>query len=127
MEELIATPLCGENHIDPQHEEQIRARLPSESEAADAAAIFTHLSDTTRVKLLSMLAASDLCVCEMADLLGMSQPAVSHHLRILKQCDVIRFRKWGQRTMYSLSDNEIGETIRRLLEVAMGGKGRNDA
>jgi len=127
MEEPVATPLCGETHIDPQHEEQIRARLPSESEAADVAAIFTHLSDTTRVKLLSMLATSDLCVCEMADLLGMSQPAVSHHLRILKQCDVIRFRKWGQRTMYYLSDNEIGETIRRLLEVVIGGKGRNDA
>lgn len=127
MKEPIATPLCSENHIDPQHEEQIRMRLPSESEAADVAAIFAHLSDSTRVKLLSMLAASDLCVCEMADLLGMSQPAVSHHLRILKQCDVIRFRKWGQRTMYYLSDNEIGETIRRLLEVVIDGKEQNDA
>lgn len=127
MKDPIATPLCSENHIDPQHEEQIRMRLPSESEAADVAAIFTHLSDSTRVKLLSMLAASDLCVCEMADLLGMSQPAVSHHLRILKQCDVIRFRKWGQRTMYYLSDNEIGETIRRLLEVVIDGKDQNDA
>ena len=85
MEELLATPLCCENHIDPQHEAQLRARLPSEAEAADVAAVFAHLSDSTRVKLLSMLAASDLCVCEMADLLGMSQPAVSHHLRILRQ------------------------------------------
>ena len=122
MNDTLPTPLCGESHIDPQHEEQIRARLPSEDEAADVAAVFTHLSDSTRVKLLSMLATSDLCVCEMADLLGMSQPAVSHHLRILRQCDVVRFRKWGQRTMYYLSDNEIGDTIRRLLEVVMSGK-----
>jgi len=126
MNDSVPTPLCGESHIDPQHEEQIRARLPSEDEAADIAAVFTHLSDSTRVKLLSMLATSDLCVCEMADLLGMSQPAVSHHLRILRQCDVVRFRKWGQRTMYYLSDNEIGSTIRQLLQVVMSGKGQTD-
>ncbi len=122
MKDSPVMPICGENHIDQQHEAEVRARLPSEDEAVDAAAIFAHLSDTTRVRLLSMLAVSDLCVCEMADLLGMSQPAVSHHLRILRQCDVVRFRKWGQRTMYYLSDNEIGETIRRLLEVVVEGK-----
>ena len=58
-------------------------------------------------------------VSAAADALGMSQPAVSHHLRILRQCDVIRFRKWGQRTVYYLSDNEIGDTIKRLLHVVI--------
>ena len=119
MKERNATPICGENHIDQQHEEEIRAYLPDEDEAVDAAAIFAHLSDTTRVRLLSMLAVSDMCVCEMADLLGMSQPAVSHHLRILRQFDVIRFRKWGQRTVYYLSDNEIGDMVKRLLHVVL--------
>ena len=127
MDDTISTPLCCGTHIDPQHEEQIRAHLPGEAEAADLAAIFTHLSDSTRVKLLSMLAESDLCVCEMSDLLGMSQPAVSHHLRILRQCDVVGFRKMGQRTVYYLSENEIGDTIRRLLRVATEGKGTNHA
>lgn len=119
MEELVIAPVCCENHIDPQHEAKARARLPSEAEAADVAAVFAHLSDSTRVKLLSMLAASDLCVCEMADLLGMSQPAVSHHLRILRQCDVVGFRKTGQRAVYYLNENEIGDTIRRLLQVVI--------
>ena len=119
MKETSPTPICGENHIDQQHEATIRALLPSEDAAVDAAAIFSHLSDTTRVRLLSMLVVSDMCVCEMADLLGMSQPAVSHHLRILRQCDVIRFRKWGQRTVYYISDNEIGDRVRRLLSVVM--------
>ena len=126
MKELNATPICGESHIDQQHEDEIRARLPGEDEAVDAAAIFAHLSDTTRVRLLSMLAVSDMCVCEMADLLGMSQPAVSHHLRILRQCDVIRFRKWGQKTVYYLSDNEIGDTVKRLLHTVADGKGQNN-
>lgn len=127
MDETLSAPLCCESHIDPLHEEQIRAHLPSEDEAADIAAVFTHLSDSTRVKLLSMLAAGELCVCEMADLLGMSQPAVSHHLRILRQCDVVRFRRMGQRTLYYLSDNEIGDTIRRLLQVVICEEGRNHA
>jgi ArsR family transcriptional regulator, lead/cadmium/zinc/bismuth-responsive transcriptional repressor len=119
MKDYATTPICGETHIDQQHEDEIRAHLPSEAEAVDVASIFTHLSDTTRVRLLSMLMVSDMCVCEMADILGMSQPAVSHHLRILRQCDVIRFRKWGQRTVYYLSDNEIGDTIKRLLHVVI--------
>ena len=126
MKELNATPICGESHIDQQHEEEIRAHLPVEDAAVDAAAIFAHLSDTTRVRLLSMLAASDMCVCEMADLLGMSQPAVSHHLRVLRQFDAVRFRKWGQRTMYYISDNETGELVRRLLSVVGCGKEQTD-
>ena len=119
MKDNSATPICGESHIDQQHEEEIRSHLPCEDEAVDAAAIFALLSDTTRVRLLSMLAVSDMCVCEMADLLVMSQPAVSHHLRILRQFDVIRFRKWGQRAVYYLSDNEIGDMVKRLLHVVL--------
>jgi hypothetical protein len=70
MNVISGTPICGETHIDKQHEDEVRAHLPSEDEAADAAAVFTHLSDTTRVKLLSMLAVSDMCVCEIADFIG---------------------------------------------------------
>lgn len=127
MNEITGAPLCGVTHIDKQHEEEIRARLPSEDAAVDAAAVFALLADTTRVRLLSMLAASDLCVCEMADLLAMSQPAISHHLRVLRQFDAIRFRKWGQRTVYYISDNETGETIKRLLNVAGCGRELDDA
>jgi len=114
--------LCEGTHTDAAHEAQIRALIPTEDEAADAAALFAQLSDSTRVRLVSMLAVSDMCVCEMADLLGASQPAVSHHLRILRQCGVVRFRKQGKRALYYLSDNEAGETVRKLL-LAVCGKG----
>ena len=122
MERITGTPLCDIKHSDMRHEDEVRARLPAESESVDAAALFALLSDATRVRLLFMLAESGMCVCEMADLLNMSQPAVSHHLRILRQFDAIRFTKNGQRTMYAISDNGIGETIRRLLKVVGGGK-----
>lgn len=118
MKASFDLPVCGTSHVDKQHEEQIRARLPGESEAVDTAAVFTQLSDATRVRILCMLASSEMCVCEMADILGMSQPAVSHHLRVLRQFDAISFRKSGQRTLYYIGKNQIGETIRRLLEVA---------
>ncbi len=124
MKDTMQNQICSVSHVDPKHEEEIRAHLPGESEAIDAAAIFTQLSDTTRVRILSMLASSEMCVCEMADLLGMSQPAVSHHLHVLRQNEAIRFRKNGQRTVYYISDNAMGVTIRRLLEVVAGGKGQ---
>ena len=120
-------PVCGVSHVDKQYEELIRAHLPDESEAVDTAAVFTLLSDATRVRILCMLASGELCVCEMADLLGMSQPAVSHHLRVLRQFDTIQFRKSGQRTVYYISKNQIGETIRRLLEGAGCGEEQRHA
>lgn len=126
MNDSAGTPLCGVTHTDPRHEDEVRAWLPSEDASVDAAAVFALLADTTRVRILSMLAVSDLCVCEMADLLNMSQPAISHHLRVLRQFDAIRFRKWGQRTVYAISENETGETIRRLLKVAGCGREQDD-
>jgi ArsR family transcriptional regulator len=116
------TPGCDAPHEDKEHEEIVRAFLPDQRTAENAAAVFTQLSDATRVRLLCMLADSELCVCEMSDLLGMSQPAVSHHLRGLREVGAIRFRRVGQRTIYSLNENEAGDTIRRLLKVAGCGK-----
>ncbi len=124
MNDATRFPLCGESHIDKQFEQKMLTLLPGEDEAADAAALFSYLSDSTRVRLLSMLAASEMCVCEMADILGMSQPAVSHHLRVLRQCDVVSFRKQGQRALYSLNDNETGRTVRRLLAIIAGKEGQ---
>jgi len=114
--------LCGGCHIDEGHEQHILNLIPSEDEAVDAAALFGHLSDSTRVRLLSMLAVSEMCVCEMADLLHMSQPAVSHHLRILRQCGIVRFRKQGQRAVYSIDSSDTGSTIQRLLTAVCGRK-----
>lgn len=109
--------ICGANHIDAAHEAEIACRIPDEESAVDIASVFAHLSDSTRVRLLSMLSLSEMCVCEMADILGMSQPAVSHHLRVLRQCGIIKFRKQGKRAKYYISPDENGERIRKLLSV----------
>lgn len=112
----IPTPVCGTDHIDAEHEAFIQKNIPSEDMAADAAALFSQLSDSTRIRLLSMLALGDMCVCEMAHVLGMSQPAVSHHLRSLRQSGVVRYKKSGKRAVYFLNPNETGNIVRHVLK-----------
>lgn len=115
MAVIRSAPVCGEKHEDAVHEQQVLQCMMTEEAAVDAAALFSYLSDTTRVRLLSMLATSEMCVCEMADILGMSQPALSHHLRVLRQCGVIGFRKQGQKAVYYLNEDEMGGKVRQLL------------
>jgi len=118
-----AMQLCEDTHIDAAHEAEIIRCIPDEGAAVEIASVFSHLSDSTRVRLLSMLSLSELCVCEMADMLGMSQPAVSHHLRVLRQCGIVQFRRDGKRANYFLSPDENGDMIRKLLAVVCeGGK-----
>jgi len=117
MNQHVSAPVCGESHADKNHEANILAQLPDEGETAHAAAVFSQLADATRVRLLCMLAKDELCVCEMSDLLGMSQPAVSHHLRGLREFGAIDFRKNGQRTLYSISESDEGKAVRQLLNV----------
>ena len=114
-------PVCQTEHIDAAHERFILDNIPDEDAAVDAAEVFQQLSDSTRVRLLSMLALEDMCVCEMADILGMSQPAVSHHLRSLRQCGVVRFKKTGKRAVYSISDTRTGHMLRHLLHDITSG------
>lgn len=124
MPELKHThPTCGdESHIDSTHEQRILHRIPDEDTAVDIADLFRQLGDSTRVRLLSMLALEPMCVCEMADILGISQPAVSHHLRTLRQSGVVRFKKEGKRALYSLSDTPTGHIVRHVLEDMRTGK-----
>lgn len=117
MERIHRENCCTESHIDRELESHVLTMIPSEDEAVDAAALFAHLSDSTRVRILSMLAVGELCVCEMADMLGMSQPAVSHHLRILRECGIVKYKKQGKKASYYLNNTEKGELIRQLLAV----------
>lgn len=124
---LKSTPtVCNDEHVDINHEERIKHLIPDENAAADIADVFRQLADSTRVRLLSMLAIESICVCEMADILGMSQPAVSHHLRTLRASGIVRYKKDGKRAMYSLSDSEVGKMVRHVLADMSGTGGGID-
>lgn len=117
MERSCREKCCTESHIDEKLESYVLTMIPTEEEAVDAASVFAHLSDSTRVRILTMLTVKELCVCEMADMLNMSQPAVSHHLRILRECGIVKYKKQGKKASYYLNASGKGEVIKNLLEV----------
>ncbi len=116
MDSHYKSLICEDDHVDKLLEKEVLGRIPDENSSVDAADLFSQLADSTRVRLLCMLSISDLCVCEMADMLHISQPAVSHHLRSLRQTGIVRFRKQGKRASYYLSPDDNGKMVRKLLK-----------
>lgn len=81
--------------------------LPDEELLYDLADLFKTFGDTTRIKILYALMENSLCVCDLAQIVGTSQSAVSHQLRTLKQARLVRFRREGKSAMYSLADDHV--------------------
>ncbi len=95
---------------------RVKAAMPDEELLADMAELFKVFSDTTRTKILAALSESEMCVCCISSILGMTVSAVSHQLRILRQCKLVKTRRVGKEIYYSLDDEHIGEIFRTALE-----------
>ncbi len=108
--------ICRSMHLDPEREAWILKKIPDEESALDASELFTQLSSPTRIRLLSVLSIEEMCVCELADTLAMSQPAISHHLRLLRQSGVVKYKKDGKRVIYYISDSEPGKLARFIIK-----------
>jgi ArsR family transcriptional regulator len=78
------------------------------------AKIFKALSDPSRLRIIEFLRDDEKCVCEIVSYLGIIQPVVSRHLKILKDCGLVNDKKDGNRRLYSVTDNRIFEVIDRL-------------
>jgi ArsR family transcriptional regulator len=89
---------------------QVLNAMPREQELLDLADFYKVFGDATRIKILYVLSQSEMCVCDLANLLQMSQSAISHQLRVLKQMRLVKFRRDGKTVFYSLADGHI-ETI----------------
>lgn len=76
---------------------------------------FRVLGDPTRVRILDALGHSELCVCDLASLVGISESAVSHQLRLLRGMRLVRGRRAGRLVYYALDDHHIGELLRQAL------------
>lgn len=81
--------------------------MPDEELLYDLADLFKVFGDTTRIKMLYALMSQELCVADLADLIGVTQSAVSHQLRTLKQARLVKFRRDGKNVIYSLSDDHV--------------------
>lgn len=93
----------------------VKASLPPEETLYDLAELYKVFGDSTRIKILWSLDAAEMCVCDIAVLLNMTQSAISHQLRILKQSQLVKFRKDGKIVFYSLDD----EHVRQILDQGM--------
>jgi len=85
----------------------VRENMPEEEKLYDLAELFKVFGDTTRIKILYALSASEMCVCDISALLNMKQSAISHQLRVLKQARLVKYRKEGKIVYYSLDDDHI--------------------
>lgn len=85
----------------------VRLKMPEEGELFDLAELFKVFGDSTRIRILWALTEAEMCVCDIAALLGMTSSAISHQLRVLKQARLVRHRKEGKIVYYSLDDEHI--------------------
>lgn len=110
------TEQCGYLFVHQDTIKKVMADMPPDETLYDLAELFKVFGDSTRVKILYALFEAELCVCDMAQLLGLTQTAVSHQLRVLKNNKLVRFRRDGKTVFYSLSDDHVRRIIGQGME-----------
>ena len=105
---------CEEIHADIILEK--RKSMPNEASVYELADFFKVLGDSTRMNILFALDGEPICVCDIAELLGMTKSAVSHQLKILRQASLIKYKKVGKNVFYSLADEHVKDIIEKALE-----------
>ena len=95
---------------------QVRQNLPEDGRLLQLVDLFKVFGDGTRIRILSVLLEAEVCVCDLATLLGMTQSAVSHQLRILKQARLIKARRDGKTVFYSFADDHVATLLKQGME-----------
>lgn len=107
--------ICTISFINEAKVTAVRNTLPPERMLFRLAETFRVLGDPTRVRILHALSLEELCVCDIASLLGTTKSAVSHQLRLLRSLRVVKYRKDGRIVYYSLDDSHVGNLLREGL------------
>lgn len=107
---------CEKEEIHEQSVKEAQAELPEDTLLLDLAEFYKLFSDFSRVKLLYLLVDRELCVCDITKLMNINQSAVSNHLRLLRNSKLVRFRKVGKNTYYSLADSHVEAILKQGME-----------
>lgn len=107
---------CEFMHVHDDIVRKVHQQMPEEEKLYDLADFFKVFADSTRIKMLYVLLCSEMCVCDLAQILNMTQSAISHQLRMLKQMDLVRNRREGKTIFYSLADDHIKDILSQGLE-----------
>lgn len=94
-------------YVDDRLKTEVLEKMPPEEEMQDLSEFFKVFADPTRLKILYVLLCSEMCVYDIAQLLNMTQSAISHQLRVLKQMDLVKNRREGKTIFYALADSHI--------------------
>ncbi|MBR1685017.1 MAG: helix-turn-helix transcriptional regulator [Clostridia bacterium] len=107
---------CGFMHVHADKVAQVQNMLPDELTLNRLSDLFRVFGDGTRIRILYVLFEQEVCVCDIASLLGMTQSAVSHQLRVLKTARLIRSRREGKTVYYTLSDDHVRTLLSQATE-----------
>ena len=103
--------LCDEEEIHEELLKKVQENMPDEAELYDLAELFKVFGDSTRIRILFVLFETEICVCDLASALNMTQSAISHQLKILKQSKLVKSRREGKSVFYSLADEHVRTII----------------
>lgn len=109
-------PCCGYMHLHEEVVRRVEAEMPEEGALFDLAELFKVFGDSTRIRILYLLFESEMCVCDIAQLLGMTQSAISHQLQVLKKSKLVKYRRQGKTVFYSLADAHVRAIIGQGME-----------
>jgi DNA-binding transcriptional ArsR family regulator len=115
--EQTEAPTCDQHHtVDLENLQTVRTHTLSVEKAQRMAEFFSLLGDANRLRLLSVLARKEQCVCDLAEILEMSESAVSHQLRSLRALRLVRYRKQGRKVYYQLLDRHVLDLYHAVAE-----------
>lgn len=112
VEDAVCDILCVHHEVINKYTDQLITLV----RANNLAELFKTLGDPTRIRIMDALAKSEFCVCDLAELLGLSQSATSHQLRVLRNSDLVKYRREGKMVYYSVHDSHVSELYRQGLE-----------
>lgn len=111
-----AAPSCEYLCVHQEVVDKVTQEMPEEELLFDLAELFKIFGDSTRVKILFVLFEAEMCVCDIAQLLGMTQSAISHQLQVLKKSKLVKYRREGKTVFYSLADGHVRTILDQGIE-----------
>lgn len=105
------TMCCDSVEVHQELLKIVNETMPEETELYDLAELFKVFGDSTRIRILFVLFEAEVCVCDLAEVLNMTQSAISHQLKILKQNKLVKSRREGKSIFYSLADEHVRTII----------------
>ncbi len=116
MAEKLEVECCEFLSVHEDTVDQVRGHIPPQETLTELADLYKLFGDPTRIKILMSLSQHELCVCDLAALIEMSQSAVSHQLRLLKQGRLVKSRREGKSIFYSLADDHVHTVLAQGME-----------